>query len=125
MAVTASLVSRTDKRAVFSVVHDGAAGDTLTLTSAVILAALDKGTLYNKFNAEYANQAAMRDVFGEGEVEMRANARTLAAAAAGSMAMDVDADAVTTDKPEINLTLTTGVAATWYLVLDYIHSFVR
>jgi hypothetical protein len=125
MAIAVALVSRTNNRAVYSLTHDGAAGDTAIIANATLLADLDKGNLYNKFNAVYANQAAMRAVFGGGEVEMRANIRTRAAAAAAAIAMDVDVDAVTPTKPEINITMTTALACTAYLVLDFIHSVIR
>lgn len=118
MAASVTKTKATPNRLVYLVAGDGEATGA-TITSATLLADAVSGPLRNSLNASYANQAAMRDVIGEGNVEMSLNARAVSAT---GLLVDVDTDAVTPTKPEINLTFPSTADLAFYLTIEFKHS---
>lgn len=125
MALTAAKVSASSNRLIYLLTGDGAASSA-TIASLTLLADAVDGPLKDFLNDTYANQAAMRAVFGGGSVEMSIHARLATDANIGSLGVDVDVDAVTATKPEINVAGDVpALNDTAYLVLEHKHSIVQ
>ena len=125
MAASVTLKSATPHRVSFLVEGDGTA--THTITSAVLLAAMVPGPLYNAWNATYDDQAAMRAALLEGRGRISFRDRALPVDTTGEVnraAADVDADAVTATKAELNLQLSDTDGHDFYLDIEYSHSIV-
>lgn len=138
MAVTALLIRSTPGELLYQITHDGAAGDTLTLANATLVADAANGPLKDKvLNAVLpaANQANARSQFlGQGVSTgatqgLWQNAAEVdflpprAAAMASVPAVDADQDAVTPTKGEYNLTLA-AAALICFMRIRYKHSIV-
>ena len=134
MAITKTLTKSSPNRLVYLITGDGAAA-TLTIDSAALItdasaglpSALSEGPLKSLLSASYANQAAMRSVFGGGNVELLVQVRSAVNSNIVSAQVDVDVDAVTATRPEVNLTFIAAPANgdTAYLVIENKHSVVQ
>lgn len=123
IVVSAAPVQTTSCKLTYLLTADGAPGpNAITLDNAALQTACTGGPLLNALNSTYADQAAMRAVFGGGSVRMWVRPRSEAFA----VGVDVDVDAVTATKPEVNV-VTTGVlaAGTAYLDIEFVHSAVK
>lgn len=137
MAVTALLIRSTPGELMYQITHDGAAGDTLTLANATLVADAANGPLKDLLNAVLpaADQANARAKFlGQGVAtggtqglwEPAAEVDFLpprAAAMANVPAVDADLDAITATKGEYNLTLA-AAALVCFMRIKYKHSIV-
>jgi hypothetical protein len=117
---TITKTKATANRLVYLVVGDGedAAG---LIDSVTLLADAAPGPLRNALKASYATQAAMRAVFGGGNVPLECNHRT----GTGSFAADVDVDAITATRPEVNIVSPVDGTDAMYLVIEHKHTFIR
>lgn len=124
MAITATLVKSDPYKLTYQLLGDAAA-TTLVLANALLQTDAKQGSVKNALNQTYANQAAMRQVFGQGAVKFTIRSRD-GGAGWGTAGIDVDVDAVTATKPKINLVASTAPAATVaYLDIEFQHSIHR
>jgi hypothetical protein len=121
-AFTIALVKSDQYKQTYLLTGDNSATAGL-LDNATLLANAVGGPLKNALNQTYANQAAMRAVFGIGAVKLTIRPRSTTWAAG----VDVDVDAVTPTKPEFDIVASTvpGASATAYLDIEFQHSTGR
>jgi hypothetical protein len=126
MPITKTLNKSSPNRLVYLITGDGAA-TSLTIDSAALITDAVAGPLEDLLSASYANQAAMRSVFGGGNVELLVQVRAATNSNIVSAQVDVDVDAVTAARPEVNLTFVAAPANgdTAYLVIENKHSIVQ
>lgn len=140
MAVTAALAKATPNCLEYLVTHDGAGGDALVLDNATLLGDALAGPLrelltevFNPNSQAIARARMLGDASGLADQDLTNiphcycyfTPRSHAAAAASSCVVDADTDAVDATNFELNLQMTTGIAATALLKIEFQHTLDR
>lgn len=120
MAVTATLLRATDYRLIYSINHDGAAGDAFTITNAALVAAsANSSILQAMFNTAVANDAAAAQLLAgatPGVTRLLPNTRAL-------WAIDIEEDGA--NRAQIVITGQAGTANDGVLEIQRVHSYDR